>query len=338
MWIKLWYSIAKTIEETSMMLRKSVFLAVTGILYCAGGAYAHHPSGGVGLGQSGPVRTTAATTLPAGTFTATVQAEFIDMDTFSNSQLRGFSGEGKDAHTTDSTFHAILGLGYGITDNLTLSITVPYAQVNNIREVHGDEPDEIHQHGDSKGIGDMTVIAQYRFLKTDDALDAAVFGGLSIPTGKTNEKDIHGETFEAEFLPGSGAWSPLFGIAATKRFGRVSFDANVQYMIRNGGTQETNLGDVFTYNAAVSYRAVSGDLAWDLILEANGEWKEKQKVRGTWDGNSGGNMLFISPGTRLIIGRKVSAFFSFGIPVLQDLNGIQDDVDYKTLFGFSFSL
>ncbi len=321
-----------------MFLRKAVVLAVTGILYFAVSAFAHHPSGGVSLGQSGPVRTTAATTLPEGIFSFSAQAEYIDMDSFSDSELLGFSGEGKDAHTMDSIFHTILGIGYGITNDLTLSITVPYAQVNNIREVHSDEPDEIHQHGDAKGIGDMTVIAQYRFLKKEDALDAAVFGGLRIPTGKTNEKDIHGETFEAEFLPGSGAWSPLFGVAATKSYGRVSLDANVQYMIKNGGIQATNLGDVFNYNASVSYRAASGDLAWDLILEANGEWKEKQKIRGTWDGNSGGNMLFISPGTRLIIGRKVSAFASFGIPVVQDLNGIQDDVDYKALFGISFSL
>ena len=321
-----------------MIKRKATVLAVAGILFFAGMASAHHPSGGVGLGQAGPIRTTPATTLSDGMLSFAIQAEFIDLDSFSDSELLGFSGQGKDVHTADSVFHTVLGIGYGITDKLTVSLNIPYEQVNNIREAHSDEPDEIHQHGDSKGFGDMTIMAQYRFLKTDDKLEAAVLGGLKIPTGKTNDRDIHGETFEAEFLPGSGAWSPIFGIAATKNFGRVSLDTNLQYTIRNGGTQATNLGDLFNYNAAVSYRAVNGDIAWDLILEANGEWKEKQKIRWTWDGNSGGHMILISPGIRLVVRKKMSAFLSVGIPALQDLNGIQDDTNYKGLFGISFSL
>jgi len=321
-----------------MHIRKAAVLAAAGILFFATIASAHHPSGGAGLGQAGPIRTTSATTLSRGIFSFAVQTEFIDLDSFSDSELLGFSGRGKDAHTADSIFHTIIGVGYGITNDLTVSLNIPYAQVNNIREAHSDEPDEIHQHGDSKGFGDLTLMAQYRFLKTADNLEAAALGGLRMPTGKTNDKDIHGETFEAEFLPGSGAWSPIFGVAATKKIGRVSFDANLQYMIGNGGTQITNLGDLFSYNAAVSYRTVVGEMNWDLILELNGEWKEKQKIRGTWDDNSGGHMILISPGSRLVIGKKASAFLSFGIPVLQDLNGIQDDTNCKVLFGMSFSL
>jgi len=319
-------------------IRKATVLAVTGILFFATIAFAHHPSGGAGLGQAGPIRTASATTLSRGIFSFAVQAEYINLDSFSDSDLLGFSARGKDAHTADSIFHSIMGIGYGITNNLTVSLKIPYEQVNNIREAHSDEPDEIHVHGDAKGFGDLTIMAQYRFLKTDNKLEAAAFGGLKMPTGKTNDRDIHGETFEAEFLPGSGAWSPMFGIAATKRIGRISLDANLQYIISNGGTQITNLGDLFSYNAAVSYRTTVSDMEWDIILELNGEWKEKQKIRDTWDVNSGGNMIFISPGSRLVIGKKASAFLSFSIPVLQDLNGIQDDTNCKVLFGMSFSL
>lgn len=321
-----------------MYLRKAAILSVAGILLFAAAASAHHPSGGAGLGQAGPIRTVSATTLSRGIFSFAVQAEYISLDSFSDSELLGFSEEGKDVHTADSIFHSILGVGYGITKDLTVSLNIPYAQVNNIREAHSDEPDEIHLHGDAKGFGDLTVMAQYRFLKTENKFEVAALGGLRMPTGKTNDRDIHGETFEAEFLPGTGAWSPLFGIAATKRIGGFALDANLQYMISNGGTQVTNLGDLFSYNAAVSYRTTVADMDWDLILELNGEWKEKQKIRETWDGNSGGNMIFISPGSRLVIDKKMSAFMSFGIPVLQDLHGIQDDVNCKVLFGFSLSI
>lgn len=321
-----------------MHFRRRSFLVVIIVALFSGTALAHHPTGGAGLGQAGPIRTASATTLPQGTFSFGMQAEYIDLDNFSDSQLLGFAQQGKDAHTADSVFHNILSVGYGVTDNLTVILMMPYAQVNNIREAHSDEPGEIHLHGDAKGFGDLTVMGQYRFLKTDNNFESALFFGLKVPTGKTNDKDIHGETFEAEFLPGTGAWNPIIGIGATKRSGNLSLDANIQYTFGTQGTQFTNLGDIFNYNAAVSYRALSGSIAWDLILEANGDWKEKQEIREKKDPNSGGNTLFLSPGMRLISGKKFSTYLSVGIPVLQDMNGIQDDTKYKALFGINYIL
>jgi len=321
-----------------MLIRRPLILAVIIIGLFSGTALAHHPSGGAGLGQAGPIRTATATTLPQGKLSFGLQSEFIDLDEFSNSQLLRFSDHGKDAHTADSIFHSIAGMGYGLTDNITLSLKISYENINNVREAHSDEPGEIHLHGDAKGIGDLTVMGQYRFLKTDNNVETALFLGLKMPTGKTNERDIHGQTFEAEFLPGTGSWNPIIGIAATKRYGKVSLDGNIQYTFGTRGTQYTNLGDIFSYNAAVSYRAISGSLAWDFILEANGEWKERQRIRGEKDPNSGGNLLFLSPGTRLVFGRNFSTYLSIGIPLLQDMNGIQEDTNYKALFGVSFSL
>jgi len=321
-----------------MKIRYALFLAVLIIALVSGTALAHHPTGGAGLGQAGPIRTATATTLSQGKLFFDAQAEFIDLDEFSDSQLLGFSKRGKDAHTAESIFHSILSMGYGVTDNLTISLRMPYENIDNIREAHSDEPGEIHLHGDAKGIGDLTLMGQYRFLKTDNNFETALFLGLKIPTGKTNDRDIHGETFEAEFLPGTGSWNPIIGAAATKRYGKVSLDGNLQYTFGTRGTQFTNLGDIFSYNAAVSFRAMSGPVAWDLILEANGEWKEKQRIRGDKDPNSGGNTLFLSPGTRVVFGKSVSTYLSIGIPLFQDMNGIQDDAKYKALFGVSFSL
>ncbi|MBI5633547.1 MAG: transporter [Nitrospirae bacterium] len=321
-----------------MLILRPLVLAVVGIGLFSGVVFAHHPTGGAGLGQAGPIRTVSATTLQQGKVSFAAQAEFIDLDGFSDSQLLRFAMQGKDAHTAESVFHSIMSMGYGITNDLSVSMKLSYEHIENIREAHSDEPGEVHLHGDAKGIGDLTIMGQYRFLKTDNNFESALFFGLKVPTGKTNDRDIQDETFEAEFLPGTGAWNPIIGIAATKRYGKVSLDGNLQYTFGTRGTQFTNLGDIFNYNAAASYRAVSGTIAWDLILEANGEWKEKQRIRGEKDPNSGGNALFLAPGARVVFAKKVSTFFSVGIPLVQDMNGIQDDTKYKALFGISFSL
>src|SRR6185436_15761309 len=64
-----------------------------------------------------------------------------------------------------------------------------------------------------------------------------------------------GETFEAEFQPGSGSWDGLFGLAFSQRLNSaLSFHANVLAIATGTGTQDTNLGNRFLYNAALSFR------------------------------------------------------------------------------------
>ena len=69
-----------------MLIKKAFVFAATGILFFAATASAHHPSGGAGLSQAGPIRTTSATTLSRGIFSLAVQAEFINLDSFSDSE------------------------------------------------------------------------------------------------------------------------------------------------------------------------------------------------------------------------------------------------------------
>ena len=52
------------------------------------------------------------------------------------------------------------------------------------------------------------------------------------------------------------------------------------------------------------------------------------------DDNSGGNTIYFSPGLRLSIDHW-SGFFSVGIPVVNDLNGIQAEPDWRISTGAS---
>ena len=316
---------------------KTMMITVTLLLVC-GNSWAHHPSGGGATGQAGPVTTVSASTLSKGKLAFSLQTEYTDFDTFSDEELRGFAEAGKDAHTFDSLFHVFAGAAYGVTDDLTLGLKIPYVILNNIREAHHDEPEEIHQHGDVKGIGDMTVLGHYRFVKLkEDKFETSALLGIKVPTGTTNRKDINGERFETEHQPGSGSWDPMIGMAVTKRFDSLSLDANVLYAFSTEGAQDTDLGDTFHYNGALAYRAVKGRPSFDLVLEANGEWKAEQKIRGVTDENSGGHTLFLSPGVRLSFDSAWSVYLAAGVPVIQELNGVQTDTRLRTSLGVSIS-
>ena len=320
-----------------MVKRQVVVFGIFLLVFISSNAWAHHPTSGAGLGQAGPIRTIPAFTLQKGKLVMALQTEFIKLDSFSDNELRGYAENGNDVHSVDYILHTVFAVGYGISDDFTLSLKVSYEDLNSIKEAHHDEPDEIHNRGDSKGVGDPVIFGQYRFIKViRDDFESTFLFGLKLPTGKTSGRDRQGERFETEFQPGTGSWNPMFGIAASKRFGQLSLDANVLYTVATKGAQDTDLGDIFHYNAALSYRVLKNtSLAWDLIIEANGEWKQKERIAGVKDENSGEHVLFLSPGTRLSINKQWSAYLSVGFPVFQNLNGIQNKTTSRTVFGIS---
>ena len=177
----------------------------------------------------------------------------------------------------------------------------------------------------------------------------------------TNERDDEGELFETEFQPGSGSWDGLFGLALTRPIGRWTLDSNVLYTAATEGAQNTDLGDRFHYNGAVSYRLIgagtaeatdrhhehqhighhhehpardAGGFAVDAVLEINGEWQAKQDIAGEIDPNSGGNLVFLSPGVRLR-SNAWSGFVSFGLPIVNGLNGEQAEPEYRLVGGIA---
>lgn len=313
-------------------MRKIVLGALIAGLFITQSAFAHHPGAEAGLGTTGPIRAISASTLPKGKWAFSFQFEYFDLDPFSNRELLSFAGAGEDVHSTAAISHAFLVGSYGITDDITLSLKFPYIYLDDIKEAHADEPDEVHVHGDSEGIGDFSLLGQYRFFNSN-SWEASFILGLEFPTGQTDEHDIEDERFSTEFQPGSGSWDPFGGIAVQKKFGKVGLYGSLLYSIATEGAQDTNLGDMLSYNAAVSYTPLAGDLLWDLILELNGEFKQKQDIDGIDDPNSGGNVLLLSPGTRLSWNRRWTLFCSLGVPIVQDWNGIQNDLNYRVLTG-----
>jgi hypothetical protein len=347
--------------------------AAAAVLAFMPSAIAHHPSGVASTGGGGPIATISASTLEAGQSAAGVFFEMVRIDAFSDIELKTSAGQHIHAHSLDAILAPTLVYAYGLTSDLTLSARLPVVIRQDIREgqhSHGPAGNTIDERGDSAGVGDLTMLGQYRFLHDRASrTEAAVLLGLKAPTGRTDVDDRFGERFETEFQPGSGSWDGLAGLALTQRLGAWSFDASVLYQLAGKGTQDTVLGDRLLYNAAVTYRATSAPLAaagymglgalpepmyhggpmsgrrhrhheqpahsapsLDLVLELNGEWHDHQVIAGARDPNSGGNVVYLSPGLRLAFD-KWSAFASVGIPVVNQVNGVQAEPDWRLLTG-----
>lgn len=320
-------------------------------------ARADHPSIGISSELAGPIQTISAITLPKGRWSVGLRTEYIKLDSFSGKTLKQLAIQGEEIHSTDYLLSPSFGISHGLSDNLMFGLSIPYVLRNNVREGHlEDGTPEVHVHEDSKGIGDMTLFSKYHFDFLENRYhETSLLLGLKLPTGNTDAKDQNGERFETEHQPGSGSWDPFIGVAITKQYKLLSFSTNFLYTFATEGAQKTNLGDLFNYNLAISHR-IGGDiehshstdthhdhtshinLAWDLILEVNGEKRQKLSIAGIEDKNSGGNLLYISPGLRLTAGNRWSASLLSGFPVYQDLNGKQHDTDLRIIFGIGIVL
>lgn len=317
------------------MLKKSLLILLFLFLVIPSGmALAMHGSVSSTTGQAGPVTTVPAHVAKKGSIHIDVTTEFIKFDTFSENRMLEFAANDEEIHNVDSLLYIASGVSYGLTDNIMVHASIPYIKRSNIQE--SEPPDEIHHHGDSEGVGDISLHLHARLLRSP-AVDLTLLTGIKTPTGRTDVTDRDGQRFEAEFQPGSGSWDPFLGLAASRALGRFSIDANTLYTLVNEGTQNTDLGDRLNYNLAVSYEAVRRLFALDLILEGNGIWRAKEETNGIKDKNSGGNLILVSPGFRVYYKDFVSFYVSYGIPVLQNLNGTQNDIDSRTVFGVDLS-
>lgn len=314
-------------------------------------ALADHPTPAFGTEASGPINTISALQLGRGRAIIGLRTEIINTEPFSDEALEGFAARGiEGVHSLGRLSSTSLALAYGWSDDLTISMRLPYVKRSNIREgeLEAGAP-EVHAKGGSAGLGDALFFGQYRFWK-NDAQGLSLLLGVKAPTGKTNVSNL-GERLETELQPGSGSWDLLSGLALSTRRGRMAYHANVLYNKTARGTRDTDLGDAFFYNAALGYRLGIGDsrhahpdstghshLAWDLLLELNGEWRGRNKVAGEVQPHSGGNQAYLSPGVRLSSNTGWTGFLSLGIPVWKDPHGEQAEIRYRLVGGIGLQL
>ena len=213
---------------------------------------------------------------------------------------------------------------------------------------------EISQLGDAGGLGDLTTYVQYRFVGSDDArLHASTLFGLKAPTGKTDIISDEGHRFEPEHQPGSGSWDMITGLAVTRQWTNVTLDSNILYAFAGDGSQDSNLGDTFNYNIALSYRPGHPDnhgngIAhrhdrsprnfWDVAVEINGEWRDYVTLAGERQRHSGGNSVYLAPSIRYSSSKGWTAYASLGVPIVENLNGSQSEPKFRLFAGVSFDL
>jgi len=194
----------------------------------------------------------------------------------------------------------------------------------------------------NRGLGDTTVFGKYQFYQEDRPGGTTRMTGklgLKVPTGKDDARDTAGALLSPGLQLGSGSWDVSGGVVMTHLYQRWGVNTNLVYMLNNEA-KNFEKGDALRYDVSGALRL----LPWiyeeypspqfNLILELNGTFALKDRVRRASDPNSGGHTLLFSPGLQFMGGRDWLVDVSYQMPVVQALNGTQLGLDHTWTVGF----
>ncbi len=230
---------------------------------------------------------------------------------------------------------------YGLRARLSLVAVLPF--VDKQASFAGGAAEQ--PTGGDGGLGDALFLAKWRFYKRDQPLGTfhvATELGVKAPTGAHDLEGTGGRLLPPELQRGSGSWDPVANLITTyvpaAGRGRWTLTGDVGVRL----TTEANaveVGNWVGYDGMVKYRVHPvrhpGRDTF-LLLELNGRWQDRAHVGGRVANNTGGHVMYLSPGIQFLLRRNLILEGGVQVPVMNDLNGTQLAPGTRVLAGVRY--
>ncbi len=216
--------------------------------------------------------------------------------------------------TTDED-RLTLGLVYSLNKRLTLLARIPY--------VSKKRTDSTLGHMEADGFGDIDLIARYNLQPEKNRRHLyGITGGLRLPTAEEIE-DSNGNALDIDVQPDAGATSISLGGFYQHFAAPWFFTASSSYVTyTEEGFQNFDPGDSIVGSLRAQY-AWSFRLAGQIGLDFRQSGKDK--FSGVTDKDSGGFLGNLWLGVASRVGEEVLLYAGAQIPVIDDLNGHQEE-------------
>jgi hypothetical protein len=207
-----------------------------------------------------------------------------------------------------------LVFNYGLSGRLQLMAAVPYS-FNRISSA--GEPVNTNGFGDPE----LTLIAHAGSL-FGNRVRLGLISGVRLPLGSTNEKNDSGELLDQHAQSGTGAWAGTFGVQAAFGSTVLPLFLSTSYQVNASNDQDFRYGNVWRFNFAAQ-RSLGSTV--DLVGEINGRYAQRDRVGDVRDPDSGGTVVYFSPGVRLNLVSNLSLRIQSQVPVVEELHGVQNE-------------
>jgi hypothetical protein len=165
----------------------------------------------------------------------------------------------------------------------------------------------------------MKVLGRYQGFLSDHSLGIEL--GLKLPTGKFNQTFEGGDVLDRGLQTGSGTTDLVAGVYY---FGE--FSADWGYFAQ--ATVQTALNSRQDYRPGTAENVTFGVryMGFDRVmpqLQLNGRFSGRDTGGEADNFDSGGSLVYISPGVAVDITKTTSAYGFVQIPLYQNVNGYQ---------------
>lgn len=258
----------------------------------------------------------------------------------------------------------ILDINYGLTDRVTLEVTVPYRKIKHshvieVGETNGGAGD--FESFQDAGLGDIRVTGKYNFLPT--LRNLIVLGlGVDLPTGDSHANNSLSRLQEPTLQLGRRTWGIVASIYQSYEVipHRLSQFASASYRHGFTGANSYRFGDEYILTGGMNLKTLNivtltGQFNWRYIVhdEFTGDLRRAlflgdagfpgdpevidPVVKRRPVPNTGSTFLAFSPGISFALSDRASLYFHVQVPIARDFNG---GVEQETSFlgGLSMAL
>jgi hypothetical protein len=232
---------------------------------------------------------------------------------------------------------------YSVTPQLTVLVNLPMRVTQGDGDVGTDAfggVDLDTARGGDRGLGDIALLGRYSLFTFHTLTTTTTFAaqaGVKLPTGDTQGHDDDGNFLDAHTQLGTGSTDALLGFTASHAYKRFSISTNLLAAITTegeSGVADHQFGDSINYDVTAKYRVSPAELGaspvqWFVSFGVNGEWRDREHENGVVVADSGGHVVYLTPGLQAIVNGKWIFEATFQSAVHHDLDGTQLGEAYK---------
>ena len=303
-------------------------LLICGLLL-ATAAYADHGPGTSGGGSS----TQSAETLKPGKFSLELRQDYTEFQRLTQAEINAKAVSAGGIDVLDRSFIETVSLTYGVAEDFQASLSLGYYHAVRAGSTEFDAGTATFDTTtfNPNGLTDLWLSGKHRFYRGPLG-QLAVFGGVKFPTGRHAVTDSNGARIEPSATAGSGSFDGMMGLAFSRYLtSRVTLDMSAQYTLRTEH-DGFKLGDRMDGGVAFAYRFTEDIQKFpqmSAFAEANVRHLFQSESAGVRDPNTGGTVLFLTPGIRVGFNERLSFTLGAPLPVMQHLNGEQLKTSFK---------
>ena len=187
-------------------------------------------------------------------------------------------------------------------------------------------------------LSDIRVLGRYSGLTEDR--DIGLQAGFKLPTGRSDEKftrgdaSVIGQTVDRGLQPGTGTWDLLLGAYKNGHLtGDFHWFATGQWQKPLAQFKQFAEGQKLTGTVGVRYTAFE-TIVPQVQLNAQDRWRDRGAQADI--PNSGGQVVYVSPGLFVNVQDDLSLYAFVQLPVYQHVGGLELVSDYTASVGAKY--